>query len=123
MKTMLGRVLGGLAVAFLTFDAVAKVLELPMVIDGTMQLGYSPDVVVGLGITLLCCVLAYLVPQTSVIGAVLLTGYLGGAVATHVRIGSPLLTHILFPVYVALIVWGGLYFREPRLPDLIPLRG
>ena len=70
----------------------------------------------------LVCLVLYLVPRTSVLGALLMTGYLGGAVATHVRISSPLLTHTLFPVYVALLLWGGLYFREPRLRALVPLR-
>jgi hypothetical protein len=78
--------------------------------------------VVGLGATLLLCVLAYVFPRTSVLGAVLLTGYLGGAVATHVRIGNPMATHVLFPVYVAIMLWVGLYLREPRLRALLPLR-
>src|SRR5262245_8437492 len=79
-----GKFFSGLAVAFLIFDSVGKLLEVQPVSDGTKELGYSPDVVVGLGVTLLSCVFAYLIPQTSVVGAVLLTGYLGGAVATHV---------------------------------------
>jgi hypothetical protein len=103
-----GRVISGLAVAFLIFDSVGKLLEVQPVIDGTKQLGYPPDIVFSLGVTLLSCVLAYLVPQTSVLGAVLLTGYLGGAVATHVRVGNPLFTHALFPTYVAALLWGGL---------------
>lgn len=115
-----GRVFGGLAVAFLTFDAVAKLLELEPVIEGTVQLGYPSDVVFGLGFTLLACVLAYIIPRTSVLGAVLLTGYLGGAVATHVRVGSPLFTHVLFPTYVAVLLWGSLLLRETRLRAFLP---
>ena len=111
-----GRVISGLAVAFLIFDSVGKLLEVQPVIDGTKQLGYPPDVVFSLGVTLLACVLAYVVPRTSVLGAVLLTGYLGGAVATHVRVGSPLFTHVLFPTYVAALLWGGLMLRDARLP-------
>lgn len=118
--TWTGRVIGGLAVAFLIFDSAGKLLEVQPVIDGTRQLGYSPDVVFGLGVTLLCCVLAYLVPRTSVLGALLLTGYLGGAVATHVRVGSPLFTHILFPTYVAALLWGGLILRDARLRAFLP---
>jgi hypothetical protein len=110
-----GRVLSGLAVAFLIFDSVGKLLEVQPVIDGTQQLGYPPDIVFSLGVTLLSCVLAYLVPRTSVLGAVLLTGYLGGAVATHVRVGNPLFTHVLFPTYVAALLWGGLMLRDSRL--------
>jgi hypothetical protein len=117
-----GRVISGLAVAFLIFDSVGKLLEVQPVIDGTKQLGYPPDIVFGLGVTLLSCVLAYLVPRTSVLGAVLLTGYLGGAVATHVRVGNPLFTHVLFPTYVAALLWGGLMLRDARLRALLPWR-
>jgi len=117
-----GRVLSGLAVAFLIFDSVGKLLEVQPVIDGTKQLGYPPDIVFGLGVTLLSCVLAYLLPRTSVLGAVLLTGYLGGAVATHVRVGSPFFTHVLFPTYIAALLWGGLMLRDARLRALLPWR-
>ena len=115
-----GRIMSGLAVAFLIFDSLGKLLEVQPVIDGTKQLGYSPDLVFGLGVTLISCVLAYLVPWTSVLGAVLLTGYLGGAVATHVRVGNPLVTHILFPTYIAALLWGGLVLRDARLRALLP---
>ena len=117
-----GRVISGLAVAFLIFDSVGKLLEVQPVIDGTKQLGYPPDIVFSLGVTLLSCVLAYLIPRTSVLGAVLLTGYLGGAVATHVRVGDPLLTHVLFPAYVAALLWGGLMLRDTRLRAFAPWR-
>jgi hypothetical protein len=117
-----GRIISGLAVAFLIFDSVGKLLEVQAVIDGTKQLGYPPDIVFGLGVTLLACVVAYLVPRTSVLGAVLLTGYLGGAVATHVRVGNPLFTHVLFPTYVAALLWGGLVLRDARLRPLLPWR-
>jgi hypothetical protein len=115
-----GRVLSGLAVAFLVFDSAGKLLEAQPFIDGTKQLGYSPDIVFSLGVTLLSCVVAYVVPPTSVLGAVLLTGYLGGAVATHVRVGSPLFTHILFPTYVAALLWSGLMLRDARLRAFLP---
>jgi hypothetical protein len=75
-----------------------------------------------IGVIELVCLVLYLVPQTSVLGALLLTGYLGGAIATHVRVGSPLMSHTLFPIYVALMVWGGLYLREGRLRALLPFR-
>jgi hypothetical protein len=118
----IGRVLSGLAVAFLTFDSVGKLLEVQPVIDGTKQLGYSPDIAFSLGVTLLSCVLVYLIPRTSMLGAVLLTGYLGGAVATHVRVGNPLFTHVLFPTYVAALLWGGLMLRDARLRAFLPWR-
>jgi hypothetical protein len=117
-----GRVLSGLAASFLIFDSVGKLLEVQPVIDGTRQLGYSPDIVFSLGVILLSCVLVYLVPRTSVLGALLLTGYLGGAVATHVRVGNPLFTHVLFPTYVAALLWGGLLLRDTRLRVLLPWR-
>ena len=117
-----GRIMSGLAVAFLIFDGVGKLLEVQPVIDGTTQLGYPPDIVFSLGVTLLSCVLAYLVPRTSVPGAVMLTGYLGGAVATHVRVGNPLFTHVLFPTYVAALIWGGLMLRDARLRAFLPWR-
>ncbi len=117
-----GRVLSGLAAAFLIFDSVGKLLEVQPVIDGTKQLGYPPDIVFSLGVTLLSCVLAYLVPRTSVLGAVLLTGYLGGAVATHVRVGNPLFTHVLFPTYIAALLWGGFMLRDARLRAFLPWR-
>jgi hypothetical protein len=117
-----GRVISGLAVAFLVFDSVGKLLEVQPVIEGTKQLGYPQEIVFSLGVTLLSCVLTYLVPRTSVLGAVLLTGYLGGAVATHVRVGSPLFTHVLFPTYVAALLWGGLMLRDGRLRTFLPWR-
>ena len=114
-----GRTIGVLAVAFLAIDAVGKLLEVRPVMDATARLGYRPEVVFGLGITLSLCVLLYVVPRTAVLGAVLLTGYLGGAVATHVRVESPLFTHVLFPVYVGALLWGGLLLRDAGLRSLL----
>ena len=117
-----GRILSALPILFLLFDSVAKLMRLPPVLEGMAKLGYSDNVAGPLGITLLICVVLYAVPGTSVLGAILLTGYLGGAVATHVRVGDPLLSHILFPTYVAALVWGGLYLRDTRLGALLPFR-
>ena len=117
-----GRVCTGLAALFLAFDTALKVLKLQPAVEGTIALGYPVDSVLWIGIIELVCLVMYLVPRTSVLGGLLLTGYLGGAVATHVRISNPLLTHTLFPVYVALLLWGGLYLREQRLRALVPLR-
>jgi hypothetical protein len=117
-----GRTLSGIAVLFLTFDAVGKVLQPPAVVEGTTQLGYPTSVILGLGIVQIVCLAAYLVPRTAVLGAILWTGYLGGAIATHVRVGNPLFSHVLFPTYVAALLWGGLWLREPRLRALLPLR-
>jgi len=121
-RSIAGYVLTAFVALFLTFDTVLKVLQLAPAMQGTTELGYPASAVLVIGVIELVCLVLYLVPQTSVLGALVLTGYLGGAIATHVRIGSPLLTHILFPIYVALMVWGGLYLRESRLRALLPFR-
>ena len=115
-------VLTTLVSLFLTFDTVIKVLKLAPAMDGTTALGYPADRVFPIGVIELVCLALYLIPQTAVLGAILLTGYLGGAIATHVRVGSPLLSHTLFPIYVAVMIWGGLFLRESRLRDLVPFR-
>ena len=111
-----------LVVLFLIMDFTMKLLALPIVIQTQAELGYPAYLAQPLGIVLLICTVLYVIPRTAVLGALLLTAYLGGAVASHVRIGSPLFSHILFGVYLGLIVWGGLYLREPRLQALIPFR-
>lgn len=117
-----GYVCTGLVGLFLTFDAAIKVLELDAAMQATTALGYPAATVFWIGVIEVACLAAFFVPRTAVLGALLLTGYLGGAIATHVRVGNPLPSHTLFPVYVALLVWGGLYAREPRLRALVPLR-
>jgi hypothetical protein len=117
-----GRVLTVIPILFLLFDGAAKVMNVAPVRETMAQLGYLADVGVGIGIILLACVALYAIPRTSVLGAILLTGYLGGAIATHVRIGSPLFSHTLFPIYIAAMVWSGLYLRDARLRALLPLR-
>lgn len=117
-----GRVASGLCTLFLAVDGAAKLARPAPVVQGTLELGYPESVIVPLGVVLLACVALYAIPQTAVLGAILLTGYLGGAIATHVRVGNPLFTHVLFPVYLALLVWGGLYLRDERLRALLPLR-
>lgn len=111
-----------LAVLFLLFDGVGKVMRLDPSVQGTVELGYPDGAVVTIGIILLLCTAVYVVPRTAVLGAILLTGYLGGAVATHFRLGNPLFSHTLFPVYVALLIWGALYLLDERLRALVPLR-
>ena len=117
-----GRVLTGIPVAFMLFDATIKFAHIPEVAEASLQLGWPTHLNPVLGVIILGCLALYLWPRTAALGATLLTGYLGGAVLTHLRIGSPLLSHTLFPIYVALLIWGGLYPREPRLRDLIPFR-
>ncbi|MCU1349129.1 MAG: rane protein [Acidobacteria bacterium] len=117
-----GRILSGIAALFLAFDAILKLMNVPEAIKGTEQLGYKASVIVPLGILQLIILIIYLIPRTSVLGAIFWTGYLGGAIATHVRVGNPLFTHILFPVYVAGLLWLGLWLRDRRLRELLPLR-
>ncbi len=120
-KTWLGYVLSALPALFLLLDGVMKLVKPAPVIEATVQLGYPESVIIGLGIVLLICTILYLIPQTSVLGAILLTGYLGGAVATHVRVRGELFP-ILFPVIFGVLIWGGLYLRDERLRLLIPFR-
>jgi hypothetical protein len=121
-KLWTGRILSALPALFLLVDSVGKLIRPAPVVEGTVQLGYPESVLVGLGIVLLTCTVLYVIPRTAILGAIPLTGYLGGAVATHVRVGSPLFSHILFPVYLGVLIWGGLYLRDERLRALIPLR-
>ena len=113
------RILNGLAVAFLLFDTGMKLLRVPSAVEGTATLGYPAGSVFGIGVVQLVCVVLYIVPRTSILGAVLLTGYLGGAVATHVRVGNPLCSHILFPTYVSALIWGSLFLRDLRVRGLV----
>lgn len=119
-----GRIMSGLVIAFLLFDGAVKLVPIDPVTETMEQLGYpvSATLARGLGVVTLVCTVLYLVPQTSVLGAILLTGYLGGAIATHLRVGSPIFSHLLFGLYLGLMVWGGLYLRDPWLRALLPLR-
>jgi hypothetical protein len=116
-----GRILTGLSGAFLIFDGGMKLFKPPVVVQATVQLGYPESTIVGIGIVLLACTLLYLIPRTSILGAVLLTGYLGGAVASNVRAGQPTF-NVVFPVILACIAWGGLWLRDTRLEQLLPLK-
>lgn len=115
-------ILSGLPILFLLMDAVGKFIKPEPVVTGTLELGYQESVILPLGIVLLVCVVLYAIPRTAILGAVLLTAYFGGAVATHVRIGNPLFSHILVPVYLGIFVWLGLHLRDPRLRRLVPFR-
>ena len=116
-----GYALSGLVILFLGLDITMKLLRLPIVLETTIQLGWPADSALPLGILLLVCTTLYAFPRTSILGAVLLTAYLGGAVATHARIGSPLLSHTLFGVYLGVLMWAGLYLRYPRVRSVLPL--
>lgn len=110
-----GRVVSGIAVAFLLFDAVTKVLELPFVVKASTQLGLPVAALLPIGLVLLACTIVYCIPRTAILGAILLTGYLGGAVATNVMTRQPLASGVLFPIYFAVFVWGGLALRDRRI--------
>jgi hypothetical protein len=114
-----GWILSGLAILFLLFDAVGKLMKPDMVVEATVKLGYPESVITGLGTVLLISTILYIIPRVSFIGALLLTGYLGGAVATHVRVEDPLFSHTFFPVYVAIFIWGGLYLRNKKLREIV----
>lgn len=117
-----GRVLSGLIILFMIFDGVIKLPPLDVVTQTMVPLGWPADVSVArmLGIIGLISTALYALPHTSVLGAILLTGYLGGAIATNMRVGSPLFSHTLFGVYLGIILWSGLYLRDPRVRALIP---
>ncbi|MDZ4366961.1 MAG: DoxX family protein [Afipia sp.] len=117
-----GRILSGLVVLFLLFDGAIKLIPLDIVIETSRQLGIPTDLAVTLGVLTLAGTLLYAYPKTSVLGAILLTGYLGGAIYVHVRAGSPLLSHTLFGVYLGILLWAGLYLRDERLRLIFPWR-
>jgi hypothetical protein len=119
-----GYVMSGLVIAFMVFDGGMKLVPFDIVIKTTSELGYpaSPDLMRGLGVVALICTALYAWPRTAVLGAILLTAYMGGTVATHLRIGNPLFTHMLFGVYLAVFAWGGLYLRDARVRALLSLR-
>jgi hypothetical protein len=121
MQLWTGRVLSALPAMFLLLDGAMKIPKPSFVVEATTNLGYQENVIVPLGITLLICTGLYLIPQTAVLGAVLLTGYLGGAVATHVRVGNGAF-EIVFPVIFGAMLWGGLVLRDTRLRALLPWR-
>lgn len=116
-----GRIVGGLPALFLLVDALMKLIKPAPVVEATVKLGYSESVILPLGIVLLISTVLYLVPRTAILGAILLTAYLGGAVATHVRAGEGLFS-ILLPVIFGVMLWGGLWLRDDRLQKLTPLR-
>ncbi|HEU4618814.1 MAG TPA: DoxX family protein [Gammaproteobacteria bacterium] len=117
-----GRALTALPVLFLLFDSAIKLVKIQPVTDAFVQLGFPDELARGIGVLELVCTVLYAVPSTSVLGAILLTGLFGGAMASHLRVGDPWLSHILFSIYLAVPMWLGLYLREERLHALLPLR-
>ena len=124
MKSVwLGWILCGLVIAFLLLDAIMKLIAPSFVLEAGQSIGFpGVSMARGLGLLLLACTLLYIAPQTSVLGAILVTAYLGGAVATHVRLGHPLFSHVLFGVYVGILMWGGLALRLPSLMAILRIK-
>ncbi len=120
-RSWAGLIISALPALFLLMDGVMKLFKPAFVVEATVQLGYSESVIIPLGIVLIACTVLYLIPRTSILGAILLTGYLGGAVATHVRVGEGLFS-IVFPIIFGVLLWGGLWLRDERLRALIPVR-
>jgi hypothetical protein len=121
-KLWTGRMLSALAVIFLAFDGSIKLMRLPVVLEATAQLGFPTSSIVLTGVMLLVCTLVYVIPRTSVVGAVLLTGYLGGAVAAQMRVGNPPFETV-FPIIVGSVVWAGIFVRDRRVQALVAPRG
>jgi len=117
---VVGRALSAFALLFLAFDTAIKLAQMSVVAETLSSLGYPEELGFTIGVVELVCVVLYAEPRTAVLGAILLTALFGGGIATHIRVGSPLFTHILFGVYLGLFVWGGLYLRSERLRELIP---
>lgn len=113
--------MSGIVILFMLMDSIMKFIKPPEVIEGTLALGFTQDHLVIIGSLGLISTLLYIFPRTAILGAVLLTGYFGGAVATHVRLNNPLFTHVLFTVYLAILMWGGLWLRNKKLRELFPV--
>jgi DoxX-like family len=117
-----GRIMTGIIALLLTLDVSAKLVRAQAVVDGSAKLGFTPDQMFVVGVIGAVCLVLYLIPRTAPIGALLWTGYFGGAIVTHLRVGDPLLTHVLFPIYVSALIWGGLYLRDPRVRAVLGKR-
>jgi hypothetical protein len=121
-KLWVSRIMIAVPVLFMLIDGITKLMMIPPVMEASKRLGFQPNIIPVIGIILLVCTIFYLIPRTSILGAVLLTGYLGGAVVTNLRIESPLFSNTLFPVYFGILIWGGLYLKDSRLSNIFPLR-
>lgn len=119
-----GRIITGIVISFMTFDVGIKLIGMDVVRDSMLRLGYPLSLASGfeIGVIEAICLILYVIPRTSVLGAILLTGVMGGAIASHLRVGDPLPTHTLFGVYLGLLIWGGVYLRNARLRELIPIQ-
>lgn len=121
-RLWLARSMSGIVILFMLMDSIMKFIQPPTVVETTVALGFGEQQILLLGVLGLLSTLFYIFPKTSILGAVLLTGYWGGAIATHVRLGNPLFTHILFPVYLAILAWGGIWLVNDTLRKLFPVK-
>lgn len=115
-------IMSGLVILFMLFDSISKFMKPDEVVEGTVSLGFGEHHITVIGVLGLLSAILYAIPRTSVLGAIILTGYFGGAIVTHVRVDSPLFSHTLFPVYFAIIAWGGLWLRDEKLRSIFPFR-
>jgi DoxX-like family len=121
-RLLTSRIMSWVVILFMLLDGILKLVRPAPVVDGTIQLGYASHHILLLGVLALIPTILYAIPKTAILGAVLLTGYLGGAVATHIRMDNPLFTHILVPVYIGILMWGGLWLRDKVLQQIFPVR-
>lgn len=121
-RLWLARIMSWLVILFMLFDSIFKLIKPAPVVEGTLELGYSEHHIIVIGMLGLISTILYALPRTSVLGAVFLTGYFGGVIATQIRVDAPLFTHILFAVYLAVFAWGGLWLRDDRVRNLIPIQ-
>lgn len=121
-RLWIARILSGLVILFMLFDSIFKLIASPQVLETAPDLGFQPHHIVPMGVLGLVSTVLYLIPRTAILGAVLLTAYFGGAIATHFRLDNPLFSHTLFPVYLALLTWGGLWLKNEGLRMLVPLQ-
>lgn len=121
-RLLTARVMSGLVILFMLFDSVMKFIKPAEVVEGTLSLGFEEHHIFIIGLLGLLSAILYLVPRTSILGAVLLTGYYGGVIVTHLRMDAPLFSHTLFPVYLAVLAWGGLWLRDESVRSLFPFR-
>ena len=115
------RIMSGLVILFMLVDSIFKFIQPAEVIQATTELGYGAHHIAVIGALGFISIVLYAIPRTAVLGAILLTGYFGGAIATHFRLDNPLFSHVLFPVYLALLAWGGLWLRDERVRRMIGL--
>lgn len=118
-KVWTSRIMSGLVILFMLADSIFKFIQPAEVVQGTIDLGYATHHIAVIGILGLLSILLYAIPRTAILGAILLTGYFGGAIATHLRLDNPLFSHTLFPVYLGILAWGGLWLRDERVRKLL----